>query len=433
LRRHINKVIIFFLAIALVHCSGERSKDSDTVQITFWHSFVASTRSALADLIKDFEQQYPKIKINAQYVPTGDALVQKLVTAVQSKTAPDISWIHADFLDKLAEVKAIYPMAKFIDSPQGLSDEELNDIFQPLLESARWRDTLFAMPMEATSLSLFYNKDLFKIAGLDPERPPETWDELKEFALNLTMDKDNDGKTDQYGFYVPVFPSSGPLNLWMILQWTPFLWQAGGNLLSADKSTIHFHRDPGVKALGLWKYLYNEQEFANFSMSHDLGFASQSVAMILDGPWNLPRYRQIKDFQWAVAPLPRGPVKAATYLAGEHLVIFRQSKNPIEAWTFIKWILLPETQAKFSINSGYLPVNRATLKLKKYREYLEEDPAIMIFVSQMDSAQSRRLPDRNRIEFNRFIAQALERSIIGNENPKTALDKMANSAADLLE
>jgi len=257
------------MATFLVYCHNEKSKDSDLVQITFWHSFVASTRSALEEIIKDFEQHHPNIRINAQYVPTGDALVQKLVTAVQSKTAPDISWIHADFLDKLAEVKAIYPIREFIDSPQGLSDEELQDIFAPLLESATWRDTLFAMPMEATSLSLFYNKDLFKKAGLDPERPPASWEELKEFTVKLTIDKDNDGKTDQYGFYVPVFPSSGPLNLWMILQWTPFLWQTGGNLLSADKKTIHFNRDPGVNALGLWKDLYDKQEFGNFSMSHD--------------------------------------------------------------------------------------------------------------------------------------------------------------------
>jgi ABC-type glycerol-3-phosphate transport system substrate-binding protein len=249
---HLRKQLSYVILIALIlfSCSQDKSDNIDKINITFWHSFVASTRGALSELIIDFEKVYPNIKINAQYVPTGDALVQKLITAVQSKTAPDISWIHADFLDKLAEVKAIFPMRKFIDSQHGISEEELNDIFQPLLESATWRDTLFALPMEATSLSLFYNKDLFKMAGLDPERPPKTWDELKEFTKKLTVDKNSDGKTDQYGFYVPVFPSSGPLNLWMILQWAPFLWQAGGNLLSADRSTIHFNRDPGVAALG---------------------------------------------------------------------------------------------------------------------------------------------------------------------------------------
>jgi multiple sugar transport system substrate-binding protein len=426
------KTISILIIFTCLYCSAERSKDTNAVQITFWHSFVAATRNALAELIRDFEHHHPQTKINAQYVPSGDALVQKLITAVQSGTAPDISWIHADFLDKLAEVKAIYPMRKFIDSPEGLTAGELNDIFQPLLMSATWCDTLFAMPMEATSLALVYNQDLFRKAGLDPEKPPKTWQELIKYTKRLTGDKNADGKTDQYGFYIPVFPPSGPLNLWMILQWTPFLWQAGGKLLSEDKHTVLFNRDAGVQALELWEQLYQEQAFGNFSMSHDLGFASQSVAMILDGPWNLPKYRQIKDFRWAVTSLPRGPVGGATYLAGEHLVIFRQSKYPDQAWTFIKWILKPETQATFSINSGYLPVNRKTLKLENYRLYLKKDPAIRAFVSQMDSARSRQLPDRKRIEFNKYIAQALERCIIGNENPKTALDEMAKSAAALL-
>ena len=75
---------------------------------------------------------------------------------------------------------------------------------------------------------IIYNKDLFRKAGLDPDHPPKDWNELYEFARKLTVDKNRDGKTDQYGFYVPVFPASGQLSIWMVLQWAPFLWQAGG-------------------------------------------------------------------------------------------------------------------------------------------------------------------------------------------------------------
>jgi len=424
---------VILIALISLTCAKEGSNNLETIKITFWHSFVASTRNALNELINDFKQEYPKININAQYVPTGDALVQKLITAIQSNTAPDISWIHADFIDKLAGAKAIYHMRKFIDGPEGFSEEELNDIFYPLIESATWRDTLFALPMEATSLALFYNKDLFKKAGLNPDLPPKTWTELKEYTKKLTVDKDSDGKIDQYGFYVPVFPTSGPLNLWMILQWTPFLWQAGGQLLTTDKITVQFNSDPGVQALELWKILYDIQTFGNFSMSHDLGFSSQSVAMILDGPWNLPRYRKIKNFTWAVAPLPKGPVRQATYLSGEYLVIFKQSAHPHQAWKFLKWMLRPETQAKFSINSGYLPVKRSTLELKSYREHLQNDEAIRTFINQIDISESRRLPNYYRVEFNRFVARALEESILGNENPRKVLNKMAELANDLLK
>lgn len=216
--------LIYILVLLFHFFNCSKNQDQNKITITFWHSFVASTFPALEELINQFETEHPDIHIKAQYIPTGDALVQKLITAIQSQTAPDISWIHSDFIQKLVEADAIYPMREFIDGSDGLTEETLNDIFPPLLRAATWRDTLYAMPMEATSLALLYNRDLFRQAGLDPNHPPETWDELYEYTLKLTIDKDGDGKIDQYGFYVPVFPASGALSIWMALQWSPFLW-----------------------------------------------------------------------------------------------------------------------------------------------------------------------------------------------------------------
>src|SRR5690606_36875938 len=107
---------ILLIALAGLNCS-DNSRDDGTVTITFWHSFVASTIPAFDELIKKFEKENPGLKINAQYVPTGDALVQKLVTSIQSSTAPDISWVHSDFISKLVEADAIYPMEHFLNSP----------------------------------------------------------------------------------------------------------------------------------------------------------------------------------------------------------------------------------------------------------------------------------------------------------------------------
>jgi len=86
----------------------------------------------------------------------------------------------------------------------------------------------------------------------------------------------------------------------------------------------------------------------------------------MDGPWNLPSYRKLKNVAWVVAPLPAGPVKRATYLAGEHLAILKQSRHPEAAWKFVKWILKPEIQAMFSIKSGYLPIRKSVLNLNEY-------------------------------------------------------------------
>ncbi len=429
--KNIILMCIFVLLFHLFNCN--KSQDQNKITISFWHSFVASTFPALEELITQFESEYPSIHIKAQYIPTGDALVQKLITAIQSQTAPDISWIHSDFIQKLVEAGAIYPMKEFINGTNGLTEEMMNDIFPPLVQAANWRDTLYAMPMEATSLALLYNRDLFRQAGLDPNHPPENWDELYEYTLKLTVDNDDDGKIDQYGFYVPVFPASGALSIWMVLQWSPFLWQAGGQFINPDQTAVQFNLEPGIQALTFWKKLYDAMNFKTFSLAHDIAFFSQHLAMVMDGPWNLPRYRKLTNVDWAVAPLPAGPVKRATYLAGEHLAIFKQSRHPQEAWKFVKWILKPEVQAMFSIKSGYLPVRKSALNLKSYQQYLYTDPALKAFVDQMSYGQAREAIDFYRIEINQALAEAVEKSLAGGMDPKTTLDEAAAKSNKFLK
>jgi multiple sugar transport system substrate-binding protein len=410
------------LFLLLAGCGKDRGNEGTVPTITFWHSFVATTIPALEDLLSEFRREHPGIQIQAQYLPTGDGLIQKLVSAVQSGTTPDIAWVHTDFLDKLVESGAIYPMRDFIDGKGGLTADELADFFPPLLEACTVRDTLYALPMEATSLALFYNKDLFQEAGLNPDRPPATWDDLVAATRTLTRDRDGDGRTDVYGFFVPVFPASGELNIWMNLQWMPFLWQAGGTEMSADRRRVLWNSPQGVQALSLWKTLYDDMKFRSFGIQHDIGFASGKLAMIMDGPWDLPRFRTLPSTRWSVAPLPSGPGGSATYIAGEQLVIFRQSKLPAEAWTFLRWVTEPRIQARFSRNSGYLPVRQSVLLMKDYQEFLKEDTAIGVFIEQMKVGRSRTMVDRHWVEINRMLAEAIEEATLGKGEPQACLD-----------
>lgn len=420
------------LILLLSGCGDSPENKPGEITITFWHSFVSRTIPALEHLIEKYEKEHPGIHINAQYVPSGDPLVQKLVTAIQSNTAPDISWIHSDFLNKLVEANAIFKMDEFISGKNGLTKEEMDDIFPQSLQSAKWRDTLYAMPMEATTLALIYNKTKFKEAGLDPDSPPKTWDELYSYAMKLTKDKNGDGKIDQYGFYIPAFPASGPLSIWMVLQWTPFLWQAGGAEIDSRQTKVLFNSDAGVQALSFWKKLFDGENLKDFTLTHDLGFISNTISMIMDGPWDLPEFREIKNFEWGVAYLPAGPVQRATYMAGEHLAIFRQSRHPDQAWAFVKWILEPENQAMFSEESGYLPVRKSVLELPEYKKYLEKDPAMKAFIEQISISRARAPIDYYRVEINQNIAEAVEKAIIGNIDAGTALNEAAEKSNALL-
>ncbi len=229
-------LIIFIFLTTIFFCNTAQKTTEDRITITFWHSFVSSTIPALNELITMFEKEYPEIKIRAQYIPTGDALIQKLITAVQSKTAPDISWLHSDFMQDLVEADAIYKMDEFLHGPDSISQSDLNDIYPALIRYASWRGVLYSIPMEATNLALIYNKEMFRQAGLDPEHPPQTWEELHEYAKKLTVDKDGDGKFEQVGLFLPIFPAAGPLSSWMVWQWLPYLWQADGEIINEEQN-----------------------------------------------------------------------------------------------------------------------------------------------------------------------------------------------------
>ena len=428
------KYLTIILCLLILHpgCSNEKPGD-DRIEIKFWHSFVNRTIPSFNKLLAKYEKEHPGIKIIAQYVPSGDPLVHKLITAIQSGTTPDIAWVHSDFLDKLVSGNSIYKMNHFINGKNGLTSEEFEDIFPQLINNAKWRDTLYAMPMEATTLALLYNKEAFVKAGINPDNPPADWAELIEYSTLLTLDENQDGKPEQHGFYIPVFPASGPLSVWMLLQWEPFLWQAGGQLLNEDQTRAIFNNQSGVAALELWKKIYKRVKFDSFSITHDMAFVSGACAMIMDGPWDLPAFREINSFEWGVAPLPEGPVKSATYLAGEHFTIFKNSKHPDEAWEFVKWFISPEIQADFSINSGYMPVRKSTLDLPYYKEYLRTDPYLAAFVEQFKIGLSRQNIDYFRIEINQQVAGAVENALLGDISVQQALDKAAEEVNRILK
>lgn len=430
--------IIFLIALLSVvsfNCGGDKKQTAEgEVEIVFWHSFISSTVPALNDLIEKFEEENPGIRINAQYVPSGDALIQKLITSIQSKTAPDISWLHADFLEDLVEADAIYKMDDFINGENGIPEEDINDIYPALRQLSSWKKILYSLPMEATNVALLYNKEMFRTAGLDPDQPPRTWEELKEFALKLTLDKDNDGSFEQIGFFVPVYPAAGPLGGWMEWQFLPYLWQAGGYVINEEQTKVLYNSDAGVKALSLWQELYKKQKLHSFTSDFDVAFVSNRLAMAMDGPWNLPRYKDLlKNIDWAFAPLPAGPEKNVTVVGGEYLSIFKQSKHPDAAWTFIKWMIQPEVQAFWSMRSGYLPIRKAASEVPEFKEYLKEHPNFKVFVDQMEIGQAQRPIDYGGLQIARYISEAIERSTLGNIDVKRALDESAEKSNLLLK
>lgn len=426
-------VLIIITIFILSNCSEDKKSGSE-VELVFWHSFVSSTIPALNKLIDKFEAENPGISVKAQYIPTGDAHIQKLITAIQSNNAPDISWLHSDYLEDLVEADAIYKIDDFASKDSTFDKSSLDHIYPSLIPLASWRGTLYSLPMEATNLALLYNKQMFRDAGLDPDAPPATWDELYSYSKKLTFDKDGDGKYDQVGFFLPVFPAAGPQSGWMVWQFYPYLWQAGGYIIDENQQKVLYNEEAGVKALTLWKKIYEELDLRNFTTDFDVTFASQRLAMAMDGPWNLPRYKDLlKNVDWGFAPLPGGPNKRATVVGGEYLAIFKQSHHPKESWEFLKWIIKPENQAFWAMESGYLPVREDVVKVPEFKEYLEANPNFKVFVEQMAVGQANRPIDYGALQVVNHIAEAIEKATVGRMDVKKSLDESAKKSNQVIQ
>jgi multiple sugar transport system substrate-binding protein len=273
------------LALAAAACvSGGGSNDSGTqpgqtiqpvtpkeptspVTITF-QSWVSDAQQ-MKKLAADFHKAHPNITIKFLNVPADNA-TQRLTTQVAGGTAPDTAFLDSSAVQDFAARWALVNLDGYI---AGSKDVKLDDYVAGFKQTAVYQNSMFALPYDGETTGLFYRTDLFQAAGI--AGPPKTWEELQAAAAKLT-----DPAKKQYG-YILFAPEAQ-------YYWLPFLWQAGGNLLSKDLKTIAFNSPQGVQAaefyVGLRKYAPRDYLGSN-SWDGRVAFANGQVAMYEAGAW----------------------------------------------------------------------------------------------------------------------------------------------------
>ncbi|MCJ8345853.1 extracellular solute-binding protein, partial [bacterium] len=216
-----------------------QSKVSETQEPPFlniWVTYNSEQYEVYKKLVKTFEQRH-NVKIKVSKEPHG-GFGDKLFYACSSNTAPDIARLDIGLVPKFAVGKALVSLDEL-----GIKELE-KDLFKAALDSGKVRVEdgsikTFGIPDEFTTLALFYNKDLFEEAGLDPTKPPKTWDQFLEYSKKLTRDIDGDGLTDQYAFAMEN-------TLWWSL---PFLYSHGANIVNEEKLECLLDSKEAIKAL----------------------------------------------------------------------------------------------------------------------------------------------------------------------------------------
>ena len=351
-------------AALLAGCGGGQG---DAATLTIWQTYNDEEYPVFKEIVESFKVAHPGITVDVVRLPFAGA-EPKIQTALTTRTEPDIARVDVSFLAKLASKNALLDLGPYV------SEEFRAEILPVALSSCYYGDVLWGLPDQTNGLCLFYNREHFLAAGLDPDRPPATWDELITYGEKLT-------NADEGVFGIGLSNS-----LWWTL---PFFYTYGAEFLSEDGTHCVLNSPEGIAAFQLKVDLHSKYGIEGGAwraggIVHDLGFQNGRYSMILNGPWAVESLKRT-GIDFGVGKIPAGPAGTATNVGGNNLVVFRNSKRAELAAEFLKFVASEETQRMWASRLGQIPINvRATDAITS-----EEHPYLAVFVEQMMTAIPR--------------------------------------------
>lgn len=307
------------------------------------------------------------IAVSAVNMGNYTALSQKLMAASAAGNLPEITQSYEAWTSQLLEKDAVRPFQDFIAGPGGLDPADLADIFPVMLDECSRNGGVVTLPFNKSVPVYYYNRNLFAAAGLDPDRFPETWDGFVGAARKLTVDRDGDGRPEQWGTAFPI------TSLWLF---QCLILQHGADVFDSSGRAA-FDGPEGVEALQLMADLVHKHRvgYTTTGFEHQNDFLAGRVAMIQGSSASLAFLALQKiPFQLGIAPLP-GARRKAVVLSGTNMAMMRQEDSGAmeAAWRFAKYLIRTDITARWSAETSYLPVRRSAfghqLMVAKFRQY----------------------------------------------------------------
>jgi multiple sugar transport system substrate-binding protein len=373
------------------------------VTLTLWTESATAPEGVFA---QEFSAMDNGIAIDVREIRFDD-LVTDTLRAVATGTNPDLIAIdnpdHAAFASRGA----------FLDITDRVAESdviEIDRVFPGPLSSLTWDGRVYGIPRASNTIALYYNKDLFREAGLDPDDPPATWDELLEAARTLT-DPDN----DVYGLAFSARASEEGT-----FQFLPWAQMAGGSFDNLDADGV-------AEALALWDTFLDEGLASPDTLTRGQWdstgtFNGGNAAMAISGPWELGRMAQDADFDWGVTllPVPEEGGERASALGDFNLAIFANTEHPDAAFQFLEyfWSQADRIWPEFTRMPAIEGVELAPTGDERI------DSAAAVFAEQLRYARNRG-PHPEWPRISQHIQDAFQTVLTGQAEPQEALDRAA--------
>ncbi|MCA9868427.1 MAG: sugar ABC transporter substrate-binding protein [Anaerolineales bacterium] len=365
---------LLLLPLLLFACRSESSTVSFTV------SGDAAEYAAYETLVAAFEAAHPEIDVTLTHIPSAGDYSAKLVTDFAAGTPPDVSLLNYRRVPAFAAAGQMEPLGPYLDKSELIARE---DFYPITIDAFTWQGDILCIPQNVSSLVVYYNRDLFAAAGVAEPADDWTWDDFVTTAVTLTRDSDGDGTIDQYG--AGIEPS--------LYRLAPFVWQNGGRLVDdpANPTQLGLTRLPSLQALEWFVALQTVHHVvpdrtAEAAIDSETRFIQGTTAMFFDSRRGTPTFREAADFDWDIAPLPRGQ-EAAGILHSDAYCLSAAAKDKDAAWSLIEFANSPEGQTIIAGTGRTVPSLRAVAESDAFLDPAARPSRSQVFLDSVDHLQ----------------------------------------------
>jgi sn-glycerol 3-phosphate transport system substrate-binding protein len=373
----------------------------------------------------DFEKENPGVKLKPIYSGSYQESIAKALTAVKSGDPPVTSILLSTDMYTLIDEDAIIPFDELVKTAEDKA--WLKSFYPAFMENSQTGGKTWGIPFQRSTVVLYYNKEAFKEAGLDPNRPPGTWKEMTEYAQKLTK-RDASGNVTQWGVQIP---SSG-FPYWLF---QGLAIENGVNLMNAAGTKVSYDSPEVIAALQYWVDLVNKYKVHPPGIvewgTTPKDFFERKVAMMWTTTGNLTNVKNNAKFDFGVAMLPAAKQRGSP-TGGGNFYLFKKS-TPAQraaAFKFIKWVTSPERAAQWGIDTGYVAVRADAWETPTMKQYVAGFPVAAVARDQLKYAKAE-LSTHDNQRVTKALNDGLQAALTGTKSPAQAM-KDAQREADRL-
>ena len=374
-----------------------------------------------------FEKENPGVKVKPIYSGTYQESIVKALTANKAGDPPVLSVLLSTDMFTLIDEDAIVSWDDLIKTD---SDKAWHKSFFPgFMENSQTGGKTWGIPFQRSTIVLYWNKELFKEAGLDPNKAPANWSEMVEFAKKLTK-KDASGNASQWGVQVP---SSG-FPYWLFQGFTT---QNNVVLMNKEGTQTYYDHPAVIEALQYWVDLSKKHGVMNSGIiewgTTPKDFFERKAAMMWTTTGNLTNVRSNAKFDFGVAMLPAGK-RRGTPTGGGNFYLFKKS-TPAQrevAMRFAKWMTSPERAAQWGIETGYVAVRGDAWETAEMKKYVQAFPPAAVARDQLQYAVAE-LSTHDNQRVTKALNDGLQAALTGTKTAEAAMKDAQREAERILK